>query len=238
MVISDVIPGTPKEVLKQTTQQADGTYVEAVVNLPPAGTPDLTMAAPNSMAPLGITPARSKAQGTFFYAVGFAGDDPNVKRIGFVRLGVPERINNPRDDEDSDDGMDATTHPMWHESAVGDFDADGVPDQFDTSSKENMTGFNAAPVSTTAPASYSVATTSTSLALIASAQADNPLATIAVDVYNAAGVLVGTSGPLAGIAAVTIPTPGAGTFTVKVRNLGTSAVNVTPTFVVREPLLQ
>jgi hypothetical protein len=242
-VISDVVNGDPKTTLKQTTAKNDGTYVEAVIDMPaPNSDPSLTP--PNSLSPLGITPVKSKAQGTYFYAVGFAaGTDPTgapavAKRIGFVRLGVPERINNPRDDEDSDDGMDTTTHPTWHESAVGDFDADGVPDQFDTTSnKENMTGLDVAAVSPTAPASFTATTTSTSLALIASAAADNPTAVIAVDVYNAAGALVGTSGPMAGIAATTLALPGAGTFTVKVRNLGLTSVNITPTLVVREPLL-
>jgi hypothetical protein len=241
-VISDVTPGIPKQSLKKTTRKQDGTFVEAVINVP-APNADPTLTPPDSLSPLGITPVKFKGQGTFFYAVGVTagavGTSPSfAKRIGFVRLGVPERINNPRDDEDSDDGLDTSTHPTWHVSSVGDWDADGVPDQYDTTSnRENMTGYDPAPLSPVDTPSYTVSTTATSLALIATVQADNPLATIAADVYNASGVLVGTSGPMAGIAAVTLAAPGAGTFTVRVRNLGATAVNITPTFVVREPLL-
>jgi hypothetical protein len=241
VVVSDVTPGIPKTVLKKTTRKQDGTFVEAVINTP-APTVDPTMTPPDSMSPLGITPIKAKGQGTFFYAVGAtAGVDGGTgtpsfaKRVGFVRLGIPERINNPRDDEDSDDGFDTTMHPTWHVSVVGDFDADGVPDQYDTSNHENMTGFDPTPAASNSVTSYTVTTTASSLALIALAQADVATASMAVDVFNSAGTLVGTSGPVAGLAAITIPTPGAGTFTVKVRNLSAATVNVTPTFVVREP---
>jgi hypothetical protein len=243
LVASDVTPGIPKNVLKKVTTKQDGTFVEAVINTP-APNADPMMTPPSSMQPLGITPVKWKGQGTFFYAVGVtAGVDGGTgtpsfaKRVGFVRLGVPERINNPRDDDDPDDGFDATLHPTWHVSAAGDADADGVPDQFDSSNKENMTGFDPALVAASAAASYRISTTATSLALMATAPADVTTAAIAVDVYNALGTLVATSGPLVGVAAVTLPTPGTGDFTVQIRNLSMGSVNITPTFVVREPLV-
>lgn len=246
LVVSDSVNGDPKTVLKQTTKKNDGTYVEAVIDTPAPGSADPMMKRPDSLEPLGITPAKSKAQGTFFYAVGFSAaadpTDPNAgpsvaKRVGFVRLGVPERINNPRDDDDDNDGY-TTANPSWRVGHAGDDDGDGVDDQYDTkSSKENMTAYNAAPLPAMNSTDYPVATTATSLALIASAQADNVTATLAVDVYNSVGLLVGTSGPMVGLAAVTVPTPGAGNYTVRVRNLSGSSVNHTPTIVVREPLL-
>jgi hypothetical protein len=120
----------------------------------------------------------------------------------------------------------------------GDDDADGVPDDYDTqSSDEKMTAYDPSPVAPMAiSAEYPVATSPTCLALLATAQADDALATIAVDVYNAAGSLVATSGPLPGVATVTVPSPGAGNFSVKVRNLGGNAASVTPTIVVRDLL--
>lgn len=244
-VVSDVANADPKTVLKQTTRKNDGTYVEAVIDMPAPGSVDPTMKQPNSLSPLGITPAKSKSQGTFFYAVGFSGGDPTdptagpvvAKRVGFVRLGVPERIRDPRDDDDDTDGF-TTANPSWRIGHPGDDDGDGVDDQYDgKSSKENMTGYDPAPLPAMNTTDYAVSTSATSLALIASAQADNPTATIAVDVYNSIGTLVGTSGPLVGVAAATVPTPGAGNFTVRVRNLSGSSVNHTPTIVVREPLL-
>jgi len=242
-VASDIVNGDPKTVLKQTTKKNDGTYVEAVIDMPAPGSIDPTMKQPNSLSPLGITPAKSKSQGTFFYAVGFsAGADPTTgpevaKRIGFVRLGVPERINNPRDDDDDNDGY-TTANPNWRIGRAGDDDGDGVDDQYDTkSSRENMTAYDPAPLPAMNTTDYAVSTTATSLALIASAQADNLTATLAVDVYNSVGTLVGTSGPLVGVAAVTVPSPGAGNYTVRVRNMSGSSVNHTPAIVVREPLV-
>ncbi|HXD20795.1 MAG TPA: hypothetical protein VN654_27480 [Vicinamibacterales bacterium] len=244
-VASDVTPGIPKTVLKKTTRKQDGTYVEAVINMP-APNADPTMEPPSSLSPLGITPVKFKGESTFFYAVGMtaganATSGPSfAKRVGFVRLGVPdrERFDKPRDDDDADDGMDRTMHPTWHISEVGDDDADSVPDQFDTpTARENMTAY---PATATAPMSaspdYTVTTTGTTLALLATAQADNPTALIAVDVYNALGTLLTSSGPLAGSATASVPNPGAGTFTVRVRNLSGGPVSVTPTVVARDLL--
>ena len=243
-VVSDTTPGIPKTVLKKTTSKQDGTFVEAVINTP-APNADPTMAPPSSMSPLGITPIKSKGQGTFFYAVGLtAGVDggtatPSMaKRVGFVRLGIPERIQNPRDDEDEDDGLDTTLHPTWHIPESGDDDGDGVPDEYDSpTSRENMTAYAAMPAAALSATDFSATTTASTLAIVATAQADNVTATIAVDVYNGLGVLVGSSGPLPGLATATVPAPGAGTFTVRVRNLSGGAVNITPTVLVREPLM-
>jgi hypothetical protein len=244
VIVSDVTPGAAKTVLKKTTAKNDGTFVEAVINAP-APAADPTLPPPDSLSPLGITPVKSKGQGTFFYAVGMtAGADTSgpvagpsfAKRVGFVRLGVPERIKNPRDDDDADDGMDTTTHPTWHTSEVGDNDADGVPDTYDTATaRENMTLYAAAPAASLTATDYSATASATALALVATAQADDLTATIAVDIYSALGALVASSGAAPGLAAVTVPSPGAGTFTVRVRNLSGRTVNVSPFVLVREP---
>jgi hypothetical protein len=237
-IVTGTAPGDAKVFAAQVVRNPnEGTFVEAFVDQVLCSS---NPAALPSLMPLGITANWGKAEGTFFYAVGFTGDLNSIaRRIGHIRLPNKERDKFPRDDDDTDDGFNAAQCPGFHLTEPGDNDADGVPDQFDTAtSKDNMTGYDPAALTQTTPASYTVATTATSLALIASVQADNPLGTIAADVYNAAGVLVATSGPMAGLAAVTLPTPGAGTFTVKVRNLGASSVNITPTFVVREPLVQ
>ena len=243
LVASDVTPGIPKTVMRKTTTKQDGTFVEAVLNANPPNT-DPSLAQPDSMSPLGITPVKWKGQGTFFYAVGMTGGvgaaatgEPSfAKRVGFVRLGIPEKIKNPRDDDDADDGMDKTHHPGWHTSEPGDDDADGVPDEHDTpTNRENMTAYDPAPAAPMSATEYQVATTATTLALIATATSDDPTATVAVDIYNAVGTLVATSAPLPGLAALTLPAPGAGLFTVRVRNLGLKTVTLTPTVLVREP---
>jgi hypothetical protein len=227
-------PGDPKIVQALTTRGNDGTYVEALID-----TSSPTVGSGPSLEPLGITPNRSKAQGTFFYTVGFTGtiDNPAIaKRIGFARLPNKEKIRNARDDDDADDGYDAATHPGWHNSEPGDYDADGVPDQYDTNtSTDNMTIGDPLVVPVGSSSDYPVSTSATTLALIASVTPDVATATIAVDVYNAAGTLVGTSGPVVGAGVATIPSPGAGNYKIRVRNLGTSSVSPTPTVVVREP---
>jgi len=244
VVVTDTTPGVPKTVLRKVTTKQDGTYVEAVINTPPPNA-DPTLTRPDSMSPLGITPVKWKGEGTFFYAVGMtAGADVNTpggpsfaKRVGFVRLGVPEKIKNPRDDDDADDGFDKTTHPGWRTSEVGDDDADGVPDSYDTTTSQERLSFNdpvAAPASS-ATSYYPVTTTASTLTLLATATSDDPTATIAVDIYNSMGLLVASSGALPGVATVTMLAPGAGTFNVSVRNLSGRTVNVTPTILMREP---
>jgi hypothetical protein len=239
VVVSDVTPGVPKTVLRKTTRKQDGTYVEAVLNMP-APTADPTLTPADSMSPLGITPVKFKGEGTFFYAVGMTGASASsgsfAKRVGFVRLGIPEKVKNPRDDDDADDGMDTKDHPTWHQSEVGDDDADGVPDEYDTAtSRENMTTADPAPVASGAVSESTVTAPAGALALVAMAQADDITAPIAIDIYNGFGLLMATSGPLPGLATVSLPTPAAGTFTIKVRNLSGHSVNVTPTTILRVP---
>jgi hypothetical protein len=232
---------TPEaKIVVTDTASCNGTCVEANVDKVLFKTDD---SAP-SLSPLGITPNMSKAQGTFFYTVGFTGkadfsDLSIAKRLGFVRLPNKEKIKNGRDDDDCDDGFDRNRDARWHNSEPGDADADGVPDQYDTNtSTDNMTIADPVVVAVGQSGDYPAATSATTLALIAAVTPDVATATIAVDVYNALGALVGTSGPIVGVGVATIPTPGAGNYKIRVRNLGTSSVSPTPTIVIREPLIQ
>jgi len=236
--VTGATQGDAKIVAASTTRNADGTYVEAFID-----TVDYTSnaGALPSLEPLGITPNKAKAEGTFFYTVGFTGslDNPAIaKRIGFARLPNKEKIRNPRDDDDADDGYDASTHPGWHNAEPGDNDADGVQDQYDTpTSTDNETMGDPAPLGAGQSIDYPLTASSTSLALIASATTDTATPQIAVEIYNALGALVGTSTPIAGGAAATLLAPAAGKYTARVRNLGVSPFTATPTLVVREPAI-
>ena len=238
IAVTGSTPGDAKIVAASTTPNRDGTYVEAFVNTVKATS---NPGAFPSMEPLGITPNKVKAQGTFFYTVGFTAtvDGPAIaKRIGFARLPNKERIRNPRDDDDADDGYDRTTHPGWHNSEPGDDDADGVPDQYDTpSSSDNATMGDPAALGAGQSIDYPLTASPTSLALIASATTDSPTSQMAVEIYNALGALVGTSTPIAGGAAATLLAPPAGKYTARVRNLGVASFTATPTLVVREPAI-
>ncbi len=210
LVMSDTVGPDGKTVLAATTLPTGDdpdTYIEALI-----GTP-IDSEKPPSQSPLGISPAKSKSQGTFFYAVGSSGA---ANRVGFLRLAVKERIKNPRDDDDRDDGCDCADHwHDWHDHATkGDDDDDGLDNSQDSpTAQENVTRGDATPLAAGATANYSMTATPTTLALLAIAEADNPTAQIGIDVYNSAGLLVMQSVPALGIAVAQVALPPAGTYT-------------------------
>jgi len=232
---SDSVPPQGKIAPVTITSKPDGIFVEARIDLAQCTTGNCL--APNSMFPRGITPNRGRAQGTFFYTVGFSGD---TVRVGFARLPNKGKIKHGRDDEDCDDGEDATTHPGWHDhgSHPDDADDDGVDSKYDsrTSREDAQTGDPTA-LSAGQTAEYPVTASATTLALIASISADDPLAQIGVEIYNQLGALVASGVSVAGVAVATAPVPGAGIYNVRVKNYGVRTFNQTPTLLVREPWL-
>jgi hypothetical protein len=249
-VISGSVTPTGKTVAAEITQKADGTYIEALLNICPLG--DSACTANDSMQPLGITPVKGKAQGTFFYTVGLNGTFVNApgtyqsvpaNRVGFVRFPIKEKIKHPRDDDDENDGNDGDhSWHNWHGHATaGDDDDDGVANENDRHDMNERDAQADDPKLT--PASipsgqaidYPVTTTATSIAVIALAQAVDPLAQIGIEVYNPSGLLVATSAPTPGTALATVVLPVVGSYKVRVRNYGAAAVTQTPTLLVREP---
>ena len=216
------------------TSKDDGTFVEARIAEAVCVPGPCPLAVP-SFSPRGITPNRGKAQGAFFYTVGFS----DAIRIGFARLPHKDKIKHGRDDDDCDDGEDAARHPGWHDhSHADDADDDGVDSKYDmrTSREDAETG---EPVALAAGQSreYPMSATATSLALIANVIADNPMAQMGVEIYNPLGALVASGASVGGVAVATVPSPGAGAYKVRVKNYGLGSVNQTPTLLVREPWL-
>jgi hypothetical protein len=232
---SNTIGPIGKTVAGQVTKKDDGTFIEAKIDtaLDANGNP---MSDPNpSLNPLGITPVKNKAQGTFFFTVGM--NAALVDRVGFVRLPIRERITCKRDDDDEDDGWEGEhSWHDWHGHAEGDDDDDGVENQYDqrTTREDEQTG-EPAPVAAAASVDYPLTASPTSLALIAMAKADDALAQIGVEIYDAAGLLVATSAPAPGVSVATLPLPAAGNYKVRVRNFNATGIVHTPTFIVREP---
>jgi hypothetical protein len=213
-----VVPAT-------VTTKTDGVFVEALVGL---------NGAHDSESPLGITPAKWKGQGAFFYAVGLPGD--GTDRVGFVRLPVVQRLKHPRDDDDVDDGCCSPSQSGWHNSDVGDDDDDGQGNEFDTPTANEMATIgDPSPLGPGQTAQYQLIASPTTLALIASATTDDLLGSVSVEIYNALGVLVAGSVSIPGSAMSTLPLPSAGTYTVNVKNVGVTSFTHTPTLVVREP---
>jgi hypothetical protein len=217
----------PKVVTAFVTTQTDGTYVEAQLD---AGDDD--------QSPLGITPAKWRGQGTFFYAVGFNPDA--VNRVGFVRLPMPRKVKHPRDDDDNEDGWDHDKHAAgWHMSSDDDDDNDGFENEYDSpTAQENVQVGDPAALSAGQTKDYSMTASPTSLALIALAVAeDDPTAFLSVDIFNSLGQLVATSPVTPGLAAATVLLPVAGNYTARVHNQNPAAATHTPKLIVREPWL-
>jgi len=234
---SSSVPPQGKIAPVTITSKDDGIFVEARVDLATCVSGACSSATPPSMSPRGITPNRGKAQGTFFYTVGFS--DFTV-RVGFARLPHRAKIKHGRDDDDCDEGENAATHPGWHDHTAhpDDPDDDGVDSKYDTptSREDSQTGDTTA-LGAGQMAEYPITATSTSLALIVSVIADDTLAQMTVEIYNQLGALVASGVSVGGVAAATLPTPAAGGYTVRVKNYGLRSVNQTPTFLVREPWL-
>jgi hypothetical protein len=229
IVASGSVPPQGKVVQAQITDKSDGVFVDVFVGATGGN---------DSESPLGITPDKGKAQGTFFYAVGFPGS--GADRVGFVRMPMPQKAWHPRDDDDAEDGWDHSSHPAgWHTSAANDDDADGLDNAFDLpTARENVQVVDNAPaIAGGQSADFPVTTSPTSLALIGTATAGDPLAQIGVEIYDAVGLLVATSAPSLGVAVATVPLPAAGTYKVRIRNYGATTVTHTPRLIVREPWL-
>jgi hypothetical protein len=218
----------PKVVPAQVTTQPDGVYVEAQLD---SGNDD--------MSPNGITPAKWRGQGTFFYTVG-ATNNPTADRIGFVRLPMVKKLKHPRDDDDTDDGCCSTSQPIgWHNSDPDDQDDDGQADEVDTpTANETVTIPDPSPVGPGQYVEYPVTASTTTLALIGMATSDDVLGQVGVEIYNSLGMLVAGTVSAPGVGTATLSLPAAGNYTVRVKNYGITGFTQSPTLVVREPWVQ
>jgi hypothetical protein len=226
-----------KTVDAQVTPKDDGLFIEAKINtgFDDNGKPS------DSFNPLGITPVKSKAQGTFFFTVGtnLTVTPFLVDRVGFVRLPVREKVKSPRDDDDENDG-NGGEHKWhdWHNHAAGDADDDGFEDEQDSkTAHENVSRGDATIVQAGQAVGYPMTASATSLAIIAKAEATDSLAQIGIDILDAGGLLVARSLPTPGIAIAQVLLPAAGTYTARVRNYGALPVTHTATLITREPLV-
>jgi hypothetical protein len=222
-----------KTVDAMVTKDGDDTFIEALLD---TGFDDNGKES-DSRNPLGITPVKAKAQGTFFYTVGNSLPTLGVDRVGFARLPIRQKLKSPRDDDDPNDGWegDHKWHD-WHGHDGKDDDDDGFEDAQDSkTAHEDVQRGDSTPVQGGQSVSYPMTASATSLALIAKAEAEDPLARIGIDILDARGLLVATSPPTPGIAVAQVLLPAAGTYTARVRNYGVLPVNQAPTLIVREP---
>jgi hypothetical protein len=241
----DVAPKR-RNVPTQVTPNTEGVFVEALISQ----NTDYEMR--RSMFPLGITPDLDRSLGAFYYAVGEA-DNPEIKRIGHARLsrekqkGKHDRDdddtdddgkNHHDDDDDDDDGWkdhddDDDDNDGDKDDADDDDDNDGIKDHHDTKDRESQDNYSSQ-MSAAQSEEFQMTAGASTLAMIVTAVADNPLAPISLEVRNPAGLLVLTTPPTPGVTAVPVPSSGAGIYTVRVKNAGLSAVGISTSLLTRE----
>jgi hypothetical protein len=244
-----VVDPDRKKVEGRVARNLQGdTFVDAFINRPtqPGDSP--------SFRPMGITPDYASKIGTFFYAVGIT-STVAVNRIGRAFLPPAQRGKNARDDddfdgdgkknrvEDDDDDDDGTPNAMDRDNDNdcrddniddNDDDDDGNDDKWDDPRKKE----------TRTSASHTTAAGgSTDLPLIVPAGATLGIAQVtAADLATPLKVeIIGPTGvklaaPLAtpGVAVATVVPAVAGTYTVRVTNLGTTAASLTTDLIVQE----
>ena len=212
----------------EITDKNDGFFVEGVIS--DAG----------STVPLGITPDKSKKVGTYFYAVG-VNTEAFTNRIGQIVLPFKNRKHghgrddddhdrdgkrDDVDDDDDDDGKKDVDDDDDDDDCVPDHsdwddDNDGIDDKDDRKDrKEDRYTREEESVGGGQSVDYPTAVATGNLLFIATATAADPTALLSVEVYNPAGQLVASTLPTPGVAVATVPTPTAGNYNVRVKNLG------------------
>ena len=242
----DVAPKR-RTVPTQVTPNTEGVFVEAFVN---RNTEHDEMR--RSMFPLGITPDLDRSLGAFYFAVGDA-EDLFIKRIGHARLSrEKQKGKHDRDDDDTDDDGkdhhddDDDDDDGWKDhddddddndgdkdDADDDDDNDGIKDGHDTKDRESQDNYSSQ-MSAAQTEEFQMTAGASTLAMIVTAVADNPLAPISLEVRNPAGLLVLSTPPTPGVTAIPVPASGAGIYTVRVKNAGLSAVGISTTLLTRE----
>ncbi len=233
------------------TDNAEGIFVEALVNR----NSDYEMR--HSRFPLGITPDFDRSTGAFFYAVGEAPDALEVKRIGHARLSrEKQRGKHDRDDEDIDDDGKNRGHDDdddddgWHNDVDDDddndgdkdvydddHDNDGIKNQYDTKTDKESQDNHSSQLSAAQAQEFQMTAGASTLAMIVMAVPDNLLVPISVEVRNPAGVVVANTLPAPGATVIPVTPSGAGIYTVRVKNAGTSALGIATTLLVRDQRL-
>ena len=243
-----------RTVPARITTNNDGKFVEALVDRNTDMNPTYS-----SRLPAGIAPDRERSTGAFFYAVGepHSATPGVLKRIGHARLPRDrEKAKHDRDDEDFDDddkprGMDDDDDDDGMKNDIDndddddgvmdieddDDDNDGIKNQHDRKdTNEDQYNFNSQ-LAASQFEEFEVTTLPGGLALIVLAAADNPLAPISIEIRNAAGQVVGNSIAAPGAGLITLLTPAAGTYIVKVKNHSATPVGIDTTTITRTPRL-
>lgn len=225
------------------------TFVDAFINRPRQAD-----GSSPSFRPMGITPDYGSKVGTFFYAVGITSNIA-VNRIGRAFLPPARRPKHARDDddfdgdgkknkhEDTDDDDDGTPNQMdrdndndCRDDALDDDDDDndGNDDKWDDPRKKETRN---SPSHTTPAGGSTVhqmmvpAGATLAVAQVTAADLTTPLR---IEIIGPTGLKLAAPLATPGVAVATVIPPEAGTYTVRVTNLGTTAASLTTDLIVQE----
>ena len=248
--VTDFLKADPKVVKGRVDRTGGGTFVDAFINMPQ---PPDAMAV--SMLPTGITPDYGSKVGTFFYSVGLNNNQFLVNRIGRAFLPPAERGKHARDDddfdgdgkknkhEDDDDDGDGTHNTVDHDDDNDcknddfddhDDDNDGHDDKWDDPRKKetrhSKDHTTAGGSSTTHPMVVPAGAT----LVVAQAVASNATTPVRVEIISPTGIVLASPLATPGVGVATLVAPAAGTYTVRVTNLGLTAASFTTDLITQE----
>jgi hypothetical protein len=253
VTISNEANADRKIVRGRVAQNKQGdTFVDAFINrvVKPAG-------AVPSFRPMGITPDHGSKVGTFFYAVGAAGDpqDFGIIRIGRVVLPQVEKPKRARDDDDfdgdgkknrheDDDDDDDGTHNMFDrdndndckDDAIDDDDDDndGNEDKWDDNGKKETRNSSDHTTAAGGFTEHQVVVPAGSTLLVAQARATNATVPLRIEIFNPSGLKVASPLATPGVAVATVVPATSGIYKVRVTNLGLAAAALTTDLIVQE----
>ncbi len=258
-VTRDVAPDKKTAPGRVERNRQGDLFVDAFIN---EATPQ-PAGSTGSMRPTGITPAHSGKVGSFFYAVGLAEQvvDPTtpaqlkIIRIGLAVLPQAQRARHARDDDDFDgDGKknkyedDDDDGDGSHNSVDRDDDNDCKDDDFDDHDDDNdghddkwddprKKETRNSQDHTTAPGgstNHQMAVPAGATLVVAQAMATDLSTPLKVEIIGPTGVKLAAPLPTPGVAVATLVAPAAGTYTVRVTNLGLAAAALTTDLIVQE----
>ncbi len=238
MTAKGTTPAIKKIAHAQITDKADGVFVEGLIG------------EVGSMVPLGITADLSRKVGTYFYAVG-VNPETGLNRVGQIVLPSKNRKHGharddddhdrdgKRDDQDDDDDNDGKKDyednddddDCVNDNDDWDDDNDGIDDRDDRKDRrETRSTREDESVAGGQSVDYPMDVSAGNLLLVATATAADLSALLGLDVYNPAGQLVASTLPTPGVAIATVPTLSAGSYTVRVKNLGLTPTTMSTGF--------
>lgn len=252
VTMSNFVKADKKPVQGRVFRNKQGdTFVDAFINMPkdPMDSP--------SFRPMGITPDFGSKVGTFFYAVGTSADlgDTSIIRVGRAFLPPAQRGKHARDDDDfdgdgkknkyddDDDDGDGTMNAADRDDDNDckdddiddkDDDNDGHEDKWDDPRKKETRNSKDHTTAAGSSTTHQIVVPAGATLVVAQATAADGLTPVKVEIISPAGLTLASPLPTPGIGVATFVPTTAGTYTVRVTNLGIAAATFTTDLITQE----